>query len=79
MQRKTNNKFSCGDCDMLVSGPLLNTLYFYFRHFLSAYWLISPGGGGLMDSYMKQTGMLVVLLRGVNFGFMLMPHPDGLL
>ena len=26
-----------------------------------------PGGGG--DSYMKQTGMLVVLLRGVNFGF----------
>ena len=31
---------------MLVSGPLLNTLYFYFRHFLSTYWLISPGGGG---------------------------------
>ena len=26
----------------------------------------SPGGG---DSYMKQTGMLVVSLRGVNFGF----------
>ena len=25
-----------------------------------------PGG---RDSYMKQTGMLVVLLRGVNFGF----------
>ena len=24
-----------------------------------------PGG----DSYMKQTGMLVVSLRGVNFGF----------
>ena len=48
MQRKTNNKFSSGDCDMLVSGPLLNTLYFYFRHFLSTYWLISPGGGGLI-------------------------------
>jgi len=41
LQRKTNNKFSSGDCDMLVSGPLLNTLYFYFRHFLSTYWLIS--------------------------------------
>ena len=26
----------------------------------------SRGGG---DSYMKQTGMLVVSLRGVNFGF----------
>ena len=26
----------------------------------------SPGGGG--DSHMKQTGMLVVSLRGVNFG-----------
>ena len=25
------------------------------------------GGGG--DSHMKQTGMLVVSLRGVNFGF----------
>ena len=29
--------------------------------------LETPGGGG--DSYMKQTGMLVVSLRGVNFGF----------
>ena len=75
MQLKTNNKFSSGDCDMLGSGPLLNTLYFYFRHFLSTYWLISPG----VDSYMNQTGMLVVSLRGVNFGLMLMPHPDGLL
>ena len=27
----------------------------------------TPGGGG--DSHMKQTGMLVVSLRGVNFGF----------
>ena len=27
-----------------------------------------PGGGG-EDSHMKQTGMLVVSLRGVNFGF----------
>ena len=27
-----------------------------------------PGGGG-GDSHMKQTGMLVVSLRGVNFGF----------
>ena len=27
---------------------------------------ISPGGG---DSHMKPTGMLVVSLRGVNFGF----------
>ena len=29
---------------------------------------LSPGGGG-GDSHMKQTGMLVVSLRGVNFGF----------
>ena len=27
------------------------------------------GGGGRGDSHMKQTGMLVVSLRGVNFGF----------
>ena len=27
---------------------------------------LCPGGG---DSHMKQTGMLVVSLRGVNFGF----------
>ena len=32
---------------------------------------IVPGerGGGGGDSHMKQTGMLVVSLRGVNFGF----------
>ena len=28
-----------------------------------------PGVGGGGDSHMKQTGMLVVSLRGVNFGF----------
>ena len=28
----------------------------------------APQGGGV-DSHMKQTGMLVVLLRGVNLGF----------
>ena len=28
-----------------------------------------PGGGGGGGSHMKQTGMLVVSLRGVNFGF----------
>ena len=27
------------------------------------------GGGGGGDSHMKWTGMLVVSLRGVNFGF----------
>ena len=31
--------------------------------------IFSPGGGGGGDSHMKQTGMLVVSLRGVNFGF----------
>ena len=31
-------------------------------------WLRTDHGGG-GDSYMKQTGMLVVSLRGVNFGF----------
>ena len=29
----------------------------------------NPGGRGGGDSHMKQTGMLVVSLRGVNFGF----------
>ena len=35
----------------------------------------APGGGGGVgggrggDSHMKQTGMLVVSLRGINFGF----------
>ena len=29
--------------------------------------ILSQGGGG--DSHMKQTGMLVVSLRGINFGF----------
>ena len=29
----------------------------------------SPGGGRGGKSHMKQTGMLVVSLRGVNFGF----------
>ena len=30
--------------------------------------ILSQGGGG-GDSHMKQTGMLVVSLRGINFGF----------
>ena len=30
---------------------------------------IPEGGGGGGDSHMKQSGMLVVPLRGVNFGF----------
>ena len=30
------------------------------------HWYLGPGGG---DSHMKQMGMLVVSLRGVNFGF----------
>ena len=34
--------------------------------FMAASLSIDPGGG---DSHMKQTGMLVVSLRGVNFGF----------
>ena len=29
----------------------------------------SPGGGGRGNPYMKGVGMLVVSLRGVNFGF----------
>ena len=34
------------------------------------YVCIAPdGGGGGGDSHMKQTGMLVVSLRGVSFGF----------
>ena len=33
------------------------------------YRFVPPGGGGGGDSHMKQTGMLVVSLRDVNFGF----------
>ena len=32
---------------------------------------LKPGGGGGGDSHMKWTGMLVVSLRGVNFGMSL--------
>ena len=42
-----------------------SALYLSHDHMLVK--LFSPGGGG--DSHMKQTGMLVVSLRGVNFGF----------
>ena len=31
--------------------------------------MVEPRGGGGGDSHMKWTGMLVVSLRGVNFGF----------
>ena len=44
-------------------GPLL--LNFYVTSLLKT--LANDPGGG--DSHMKQTGMLVVSLRGVNFGF----------
>ena len=51
---------------------VLTALLFY--HFILSLMLTgwngcieSPGKGG--DSYMKQTGMLIVSLRGVNFGF----------
>ena len=32
-------------------------------------WWMCRGGGGGGNSHMKQTGMFVVSLRGVNFGF----------
>ena len=34
-----------------------------------SYYLIQTPPGGGRNSHMKQTGMLVVSLRGVNFGF----------
>ena len=37
--------------------------------FLKLYKVFYSGGGGGGDSYMKGAGMLVVSLRGVNFGF----------
>ena len=46
------------------SGKLQLSVLNLFKDFSLKY---SPGGGG--DSDMKWTGMLVVSLRGVNFGF----------
>ena len=43
----------------------LFSLFFVNREFNS--FLNSPGGGGRFPN--KQTGMLIVSLRGVNFGF----------
>ena len=40
-----------------------------FFFILLAHAGVSPPGGGGGDSHMKQTGMLVVSLRGINFGF----------
>ena len=42
---------------------LFTKLANYISHEVS----VSRGGGG--DSHMKWTGMLVVSLRGINFGF----------
>ena len=39
----------------------------FYQHTIKQLWYLYPGGGG--ESHMKQTGMLVVSLRGVNFGF----------
>ena len=54
---------------MLVQNVVYksNTMlcYGFFFIFLSS----GPGGGGGGDSHMKQTGMLVVSFRGVDFGF----------
>ena len=47
---------------LYLSNRVLNNFQIFFSD------IIVPGGGG-GDSYMKQTGMLVVSLRGVNFGF----------
>ena len=41
----------------------------FFSKSLAKIRIRTPGGGGGGDSHMKQTGMLVVSLRGVNFGF----------
>ena len=42
----------------------------FFSHTFNPWFGVGGvGGGGGRDSHMKGTGMLVVLRRGVNFGF----------
>ena len=48
----------------IFQRPFLRGLY--AKGPLSTEGNLGPGGG---DSHIKQTGMLVVSLRGVNFGF----------
>ena len=49
------------------TGLLLENMYFYCTYSIKTkiLWMLGTRGG---DSHMKQTGMLVVSLRGVNFG-----------
>ena len=49
-----------------VSARAYSTNYFQRLMLESWYTNVNHGGGG-DDSHMKQTGMLVVSLRGVNF------------
>ena len=56
--QQSSPEFSCS----LISSDLTSMISYGGVHF-------TPGGRG-GDSHMKQTGMLVISLRGVNFGFL---------
>ena len=53
---------------LMINGLSVDTVdIFSSRGYFTNDRCIDPGGGG--NSHMKQTGMLIVSLRGVNFGF----------
>ena len=52
---------------MQINQQLSNTILFGFIAYGLRTHILPPGGG---ESHMKQTGMLFVSLRGVNFGFL---------
>ena len=54
--------------DEIITHPVPCIQIKRLRDVLLTVFSLNPGGGG-GDSHMKQTGMLVVSLRGVNFGF----------
>ena len=52
---------------MQINQQLSNTTILGFIAYGPRTHILPPGGG---NSHLKQTGMLVVSLRGVNFGFL---------
>ena len=81
MTKKTKYKMTFASAFASSMRGAINPESWVINHFACQWWssemsewhrshgdvTCTPGGGG--DSHMKQTGMLVVSLKGVNFGF----------